>query len=137
MRMGIAAEKVFQPKYVAALGPADDHRPAGADLEQADTTQDQSTHDPLAEFRLGDQHGAKPIRRNDEGLHRSARAGVHQGGPTRQLRQFAQKCAGAMGDDERPVARSVVSGDVDFAGQDDAQSMANVANTRQRFAGAE
>ena len=55
MRMAIAAEKVFQPQHIAALGPADDHRAAGTDLEQADTAQDQGAHDPLAELRLGDQ----------------------------------------------------------------------------------
>ena len=128
MWMTIAAEKVFQPKHIAALGPADDHRAAGAGLEQADAAQDQGAHDPLAELRLRDQQGAQPIRRNDQGLHRPARAGVHQGGVTRQLRQFTQKCAGAMGDDDRAAAGPVVLGDLDFAGEDDAQPMADVAD---------
>ena len=136
MRMAITAEKVFQSKHIAALGPADDHRAAGAGLEQADTAQDQGAHDPLAELRLGDQQGAQPVRRNDQGLNRPACAGVHQGRSTRQLREFAQKSARAVGDDQRRVARSVVPGDVDIAGQDDAQPMADGAHTRQRFAGA-
>ena len=42
-----------------------------------------------------------------------------------------------MGDDERTLARSVVLRDVDIAGQDDAQPMADVADSRQRFTGAE
>ena len=41
-----------------------------------------------------------------------------------------------MGDDERPLAQSVVLRDVDIAGQDDAQPMTDVTDTRQRFAGA-
>jgi len=41
VRVAVAAEKVFQPKYVAAIGSADDHRTAGSRLKQADTAQDQ------------------------------------------------------------------------------------------------
>ena len=54
----------------------------------------------------------------------------------RQLRQFAQECAGAMGDDERAAAGPIVPGDLDFAGEDDAQPMADIADAGEGFAGA-
>ena len=54
-RMRVAAQKVFQPEHVAIVGAADDHRPSGAALKQADPAEDQGTHDPFTELRLGDQ----------------------------------------------------------------------------------
>ena len=65
MRMAVAAEKILEPKHIAAFRATDDHRSAGARLEQADTAQDQGAHNPLAKLRLRDQQGAKPVRRND------------------------------------------------------------------------
>src|SRR6202011_229695 len=50
MRVTVAAEKALQPKHVAVLGTAHDHRSAGSPLEQADTTQDEGAHDPLSEL---------------------------------------------------------------------------------------
>ena len=55
MRMAIAAEKALEPKHIAILGPADDHRSACAGLQQPDATQNQRAHDPLTKFRLRNQ----------------------------------------------------------------------------------
>jgi hypothetical protein len=55
IRMGVAAEKALEPQYVAAVGTADDHRATRARLHQSDPAQDERAHDPLAQFRLGDE----------------------------------------------------------------------------------
>ena len=101
MRMRIAAEKVCQPKHVAVIGAADDHRSTGPGLEQADAAQDQGAHDPLAELRLRDDQRPQPIRRNDQRFDRFARIGIDQRRSARQLRQFAEERAGPLGDNGR------------------------------------
>ena len=83
MRMTIAAEKAFEPKDIAALRATDNHRPAGAGLEQPDATQDQGAHDPLSELRLGDQQSPQPVRWYDQGFHSFLRVGVHKRRPPR------------------------------------------------------
>ncbi len=62
--IGVAAapQKICQPDRVAAFALSQDDRAAGAGLQQSDTTQDQRAHDPLAEFRLGDQLGRADAR---------------------------------------------------------------------------
>ena len=61
--MAVAAPESLASRSTSPLsGAADDHRPAGADLEQADAAQDQRAHDPLAELGLGDQQSAQIAR---------------------------------------------------------------------------
>ena len=52
MWMAVTAEKTLQPKHIAILGAANNHRSAGAGLKQPDATQNQGAHDPLAKLRL-------------------------------------------------------------------------------------
>ena len=78
LRLSITTEKTFQPQHVAVVGAADDDRAAGAAFEEAHAAQDQRAHDPLAELGFRDQQGAKPVLRNDQGLHRLCRDGVRQ-----------------------------------------------------------
>ena len=134
MRMAVAAQKAREPQHVAVLGAADDHRPAGAGLEQPDAAQDQRAHDALAELGLRDQQRPQPVRRDDQRLDRSLRVRVDQRRPARQLRQLAHERAGAVGDDRLAAARLVVLGDVDLAGQDDDQAGADLADRGQRLA---
>src|SRR5258707_61267 len=105
MRMSVAAEKALQTKHVAVLSTADDHRPARPRLQKADAAQNERAHDPLAEFRLGDQQRPQSIRRDDQGLDGFARACIDQCRPASELRQLAQELAGAMGDDGCAVAQ--------------------------------
>ena len=58
MRMAIAPQEAFEPQHVAIAGAADDHRAAAARLDQPDATQDERTHDALAQLRLGDEESA-------------------------------------------------------------------------------
>src|SRR5712671_3706008 len=128
MRMAVAAEKALQTKHVAVLSTADDHRPARPRLQKADAAQNERAHDPLAEFRLGDQQRPQLIRRDDQGLDGFAGARTCQCGPAGELRQFAQESAGSMGDDVRTVARMIVPRDFDLTGQNDAQASADFAD---------
>ena len=132
-RMAVAREKALEAEHIAARGIADDHRPAGSGLEQTDATQDQGAHDALPELRVGDQQRAEPVRRNDQGVYRFERVGIHQSPPARQLRQFAQERAGAVADDRRTAAGLIVLGDVDLPGQDDDQAVAHLADLGQRL----
>ena len=127
--------KPSQAEHIAVLGAADDHRPARAGLEQSDATQDQRAHDPLAQFGLGHEQCPKPVRRNKQGLHRPLRVSVHEGGSSRELRQFAHEGAGLVRDDRHAAAGWIVLGDVDLAVQDDGQAETLIADLGQRFAG--
>ena len=134
MRMAVAAQKPLQPQHVAVLGAADDHRPAGPGLEQADPAQDQGAHDPLAELRLRHQQCPQPLRPDDQRLHRPLRVGVHQRRPPRQLGELTGELARAMGDDEFAAARFIMLGDIDLAGKDDDEAIANLADLGQHLA---
>jgi hypothetical protein len=131
--MAIARKKALQPKHIAVLGTADDHRPARSRLEQTNAPQDQGSHDPLAEFRVRYQQRPEPVRRNDQGLHRFQGMGVHQSPPPRQLSQLAHKRARAVCDNRYSTARFVVLGNIDFPGQDDGQAVARFADSGQRL----
>ena len=97
MRMRVAAQEVSEPKHVAVIGAADDHRSTGSALKQADPSEDQGAHDPLAEFGLGDKQGTQPVRRDDECAGRFAGIRVDETGPPRQLRQLAEERSGPLG----------------------------------------
>ncbi len=134
MRMTIAAEEAFEPEHVAVLGPTDDHRSAAAGLDQADAPQDKRAHDALAELRLRDQERTQAIRCDDQGLDRALRVRVDQRGPAGELRQLAHERARLVGDDQLAAAELAVLGDVDLAGQDDHQPVADLADARERIA---
>ncbi len=105
VRMAVAGQETLQPQHVAVLGAADDHRPAGPGLDQADAAQDQGAHDALAELGLGDEQRPQPLGRDDQGFHRALRVGIDQRRPARQLRQLAHERAGPVGDDQLAAPR--------------------------------
>ncbi len=106
--MGVAREKALEPEHIAVVGTADDDRSADTGLEQADATQDQRPHDPLAKIRFRDQQCPEPVRRDEQGLHGRSRIGVHQGRPSRQLCQFTHERARMVGDDQLAAAGFMV-----------------------------
>ena len=65
MRVTVAAEKALQPKHVAVVRAADDHRPARPRLQEADTAQNEGAHDPFSELGFCDQQGPQPLRRDN------------------------------------------------------------------------
>src|SRR6266446_1517495 len=134
MRMAVATKKALQTKDVAVFSRADDHRPARARLQQTYAAQNEGAHDPLAEFRLGDKQCPQSIRRDDQSLDRFACACIHQRRPAGELRQLAQELACAMGDNGCAVARLIVPGDFDAAGQDDTKPAGDFADPGQRLA---
>ncbi len=91
MRMPVAGQEAFEPQNVAVIRVADDHRSAGAGLEQADTAQDQGAHDPLTKFGLLHHEVAQPAGSNDGCLDCRRGGRVHQGRAPRQLREFAHQ----------------------------------------------
>ena len=91
MRMAVAAEKTGKPKYIAVLGAADNHRSAGAGLEQTDAPQDQGAHDPLPQFRFRDQQCPQLVRWDSQGFHWRPCVSIHQRWSAGQLSQFAHE----------------------------------------------
>ena len=135
--MAVAAEEIDQPEHVGIAIVADDHRPAAAGLDQPDAPQDQRPHDPLAQFRLGDQQGAQPLGRDLDRLAAGQRLGVDQGRPPRQLRELAHERAGLVDDDRRLAAALDALADLDLAGEDQHQPVPRLAGPGQMLAGAE
>ena len=107
VRMPVAGQEAFEAQYIGMIGAADDHRPAGARIEQADPAQDQGAHDALAQFGLFHHQIAQPARRNDERLDRLLGVGVDQGRPVGQLRKLAHERARAMGHDQLGMSQPV------------------------------
>src|SRR5262249_50117668 len=128
------AEKVREPKHVAAAALTDDHRTAGARFKQSDAAQDECAHDPLAELRFSDQQRAELVGRDDQGLHGLTRHDVDQRRSARQLRQLAQEGARAVRDDQIAATGGAVLEDVGLAGQEDRQAGADGADRGQRLA---
>ena len=113
VRMAVAGQEAFEAKHIGMIGAADDHRPAGAHIEQPDPAQDQGAHDALAEFGLFHHQIAQPARRNDQGLDRRLGVGLDQGRPVGQLRKLAHERARAMGHDQLGMSEPVALHDID------------------------
>jgi len=64
--MPLRLRKLAQPRDIARRRRADQHRAAGAGLNQADAPQDQRSHDLLAERGLGDQQGMQLLRADEQ-----------------------------------------------------------------------
>ena len=74
----LRAEESGEPKHVAVISGADDHRPAGSRFEEADATQYERAHDALAQLGLRHQNLTQLRGRDDERVDILRRAGVHQ-----------------------------------------------------------
>ena len=68
MRNAVAGEKSVQPDHAAGIRRPDQHRAAGAGLDQVDPAQDQRAHDALAEIGFGNQQRPQSLRRNQQRL---------------------------------------------------------------------
>ena len=132
-RMAVAAEKALQPKHVAVLGAADDHRSARSRLEKPDATQYQSAHDSLPQLRLCNQQCPELVRQDDQGLHRSLRVGVDESWSAGELSEFAHERSGTVRYDRRAAAQLIMLGNIDFPGQDNCQAGAYLADLCQRL----
>src|SRR6185312_8451563 len=102
-----------------------------------DAAQYESAHDALAELRFRDQHGAQPLGRDDQGLDPLARMAVDERGPAGERRELAHERAGLVRHERYAAIPLVVARDVDMAGEDDGEGVADRADRRQRFPGAE
>jgi hypothetical protein len=134
MGMAVASEKTIKPKHVAVVGTADDDRSADTRLEQANAAQDQRAHDPLSEVGFGNQQRSEALWRDEQGLNRPSRMGVHQSRPSHQLSQFTHERTGVVDNDQLSASGYMVSCDVDFAGQNNRQAVPRVADLDQRIA---
>ena len=78
---------------------ADQHRAAGAALDQADPAQDQRAHDALAEFGFGDQQRAQLIRRDQQRLDIALGMAVDQREAAGKLADLGEKLPRPLIDD--------------------------------------
>ncbi len=105
--MAVAAQEIGQAHQVGRAGGRHQHRAARPRLDQAHPAQDQRPHEPLAQVRLGDHHGAQPIGRDQQSLDLADRMPVHEGGKPGELADLGEEPARPLLDDARIVAQPV------------------------------
>ena len=111
MRIAVAGEKSLQANDAARIRRADQHRAAGAALDQADPAQDQGAHDALAEIGFRHQQRAQLLRRNQQRFDVALGMAIDQRDAARELADFGQKLTWPLIDDRRDVTEAVALGD--------------------------
>ena len=134
VRIAVAGEKALQADDAARIRRPDQHRTAGAALDQADAAQDQRAHDALAEIGLGDQQRAQALRRNQQRFDLALGMAVDQRDPAGELADLGEKLARSLVDDRRHMAEAVALGDRDVAGQHHEHARPRPAGLEQFFA---
>src|SRR5262249_1536399 len=134
-RMTVAAEKPLQSKHIAVPAAADDHRSTGSRLEQADATQYQGAHDPLAQLCLRDQQCPQLVPRDGEGPPPPSRPAPSERWPAGEVSKLPHERPRAVRHDGHAVAQSVASGDLDLPSKDNGQPGTDLAYFRQRRPG--
>ncbi len=127
MRIGVAEQKVLKPYNFGACSMADQHRAAGARLDQHGSPQDQRPHESFAKFRLGDHQRPDPIRRNEDCLDVVRCDRIDQRRLAGELPEFRKEMPGAkLGQVVRHHAMALAHGDV---------AIKQHKHARHRFAG--
>ena len=134
MRIAVAGEKALQADDAARIRGPDQHRTAGAALDQADPAQDQRAHDALAEIGFGHQQRAQPLRRNQQRFDVALGMAVDQRDAAGELADFGEKLTRPLIDHRRDVAEAVALGDRDMAGQHHEHARSGLAGLEQPFA---
>ena len=135
MRLAVARQEILQPRHVAKRCRPDQHRAAGAALDQADPAQDQRAHDALAQFGFRDQQRAQLLRRDQKRFDIALGMAVDQRDAAGKLADLGQKLSRALVDDRSDMAEAVTLGDGDVAGEHDEHPRPHLAGLEQRFAG--
>ena len=127
-----ARRKFCRRSSVGRLRPPDQHRPAGAGLDQPDAAQDQRAHDALAEVGLGDDQRAQLLRRRRAAPRRRPPRAVDQRrrGPT-ACRPRPMNWPRPWRDDRHDVAQAVALADRDRALQHDEHAGPGLAGGEQ------
>lgn len=134
VRIAVAIEEALEPQHVRIVGAADNDRATDAGLKHFGAAQDQGSHDPLAEFGLGDQQCAHLLRIKEQRLARPARHRVRERRPTGELRSLTENAAGPEAGNELALAQSVVPANIDRAVEDQRQAGPDFADRGQRLA---
>ena len=134
MRIAVAGEKSLQADHAARIRRADQHRAAGAALDQADPAQDQRAHDALAEIGFRDQQRAQSLRRNQQRFDVAFGMAIDQRDAAGELADLGEKLTRPLIDHRRDMAEAVALGDGDMAGQHDEHAGSGLAGLEQLFA---
>src|SRR6266540_4058528 len=135
VRVPVPREEPFQAEDVRIIGPAHDHRPRDAGLDQPDTSQDESAHDAFSGVRFGDKQLGDPARRDDERLDGPRRACVHESGSARQLGELAEEGTRRVRDDGAVRLDDAVLRDGDLSAQDHDEAWARLTSGHESIAG--
>ena len=127
MWTAVAGQKSSQANHAAGIRRADQHRTAGAGLEQIDPAQDQRPHDALAEIGFRHQQRTQPLRCNQQRFDLAFGVTIDQRDAARQLTDFGQELPGSLIDHRCDMAEPVALGDRDMAGQQDKHSRTRLA----------
>ena len=135
MRIGVAREEALQTNDVRAVFRADQHRAAGAGLDQRHPAQDQRMHDPFADLGLFDHQGSQIVRRDQQRLDVVDRVHVDEGRLTRQLPDVGDEVAGPLLHDRRTVSHRIAARDAHRTLDQHAHSRRDASCDEQRLAG--
>jgi len=125
--MPVAPEETFEAQNISVIRSADDHRPAGTPIEQADTAKDQGAHDAFAQLGVFHQQIAQPARRNDECLGCLLDIGIDQGRAARKLCELTHERARSVLYDGLGMSRHSAVSDLDPACQNDKRARRDFA----------
>ena len=131
MRNAVAAEEVAQAHDVGRRRRTDQHRAAGAGLDQPHAPQDQRAHDPLAEIGFGNQQRTQPVVRDQQRFDFADRTAVDERAAAAQLTDLAGELADTVLDDRRVMAVAITAGDADGTGQHDEHAGPGLAGFEQ------
>ncbi len=132
--VAVAAQEIGQAHQVGRAGGRHEHRAARPRLDQAHPAQDQRPHQPLAQVRLGDHHGAQAIGRDQQRLDLADRVPVHEGGEAGELADLGEEPARPLLDDARIMAQPVPPRDPHPAREDHEQARIRLARLEQERA---
>src|SRR5487761_1899685 len=134
MRIAVAGEKSLQPNNAGRMRRPDQHRSAGAALDQIDAAQDQRAHDALAEISFGDQKRTQSLRRNQQRFDVAFGVAIDQRDAAGELTDLGEKLPRPLVDHGRDVAEAIALRDCDMARQNDKHARPGFAGLEQSFA---
>lgn len=122
----------MEADHIRTGGRPDQHRAAGARLDQNDTAQDQRAHDPLAELGFGDQQRTLARGRDQQGHDVGLGARIDQRRAAGELTDLRQEFAWPLLDDRQHMTQAVAPADSDSARYQDEHAEADFSSLEQQ-----
>jgi hypothetical protein len=134
MRVPVSLQERLQPQHLGGIRLADQHRPLLRPPDEPDATKDQRAHDSLTQVGLGDDQCAQLRGRDEERLGVLFGVAVHERVAPGELRDLADKLAGALARDRCDVPHAVPLADDQAALGHDEHAGSGLAGGEQPLA---